>query len=530
MNSDYFYKVRVSKIDKYTVRNLNEFRRVNPHITIMAEVSDTTLIDREALNLLHDSILIRIEGPYDRRRLELYKDVTFADKTINGNYINVETSKEALYDSVIYNRREVATILDCIGQIESGIMHNWSDFQKLVYIYDSLKQGIMYDPKYRSRPSKDVRSLRGLFTKKTVCAGYAVILQELLKRQGIKCHFISGHGHAWNIVEMGGKLYPVDLTWDNEAYRFGDNKSNRFLGQNVELFAKEHIPESMEPFKNYEHRLCTFDPDSIRRAQSKFSSRKVHSSDIYFLNISDGSRTMIVQLGLVEGNGERLYKYYFAEVDKNLHVKNPTIVYSKTNVDYAMSKKEFSIIPLDTKRAIFTFLLSKENIRDSLEKRNTSYIGSARRIDGKFVSNLKEIPKDNYLCRLFRKNTKVLIRRGGTQVVLERLGSKIVDGNIRIYEFNVYEPINVNGVIELRENYIYSEQDLLSMNRPDLIDVYLNRDRIERKFKETGGYMGHYGQDGRIYENVRLRIRNDANSRIDPTVNRPFDSGSGVKR
>ena len=38
-----------------------------------------------------------------------------------------------------------------IERIEQGILPNWSDLQKLIYIYDTLKTSIMYDPKYKDK-------------------------------------------------------------------------------------------------------------------------------------------------------------------------------------------------------------------------------------------------------------------------------------------------------------------------------------------------------------------------------------------
>ena len=51
----------------------------------------------------------------------------------------------------------------------------------------------------------------------TVCAGYARSLQYILNKLGIPCYYIygtaNGEYHAWNIVQLGGEWYNVDLTW-----------------------------------------------------------------------------------------------------------------------------------------------------------------------------------------------------------------------------------------------------------------------------------------------------------------------------
>ncbi|MBD5130336.1 MAG: hypothetical protein HDT43_10530 [Ruminococcaceae bacterium] len=49
-----------------------------------------------------------------------------------------------------------------------------------------------------------------------VCAGYAWAFQYLCALGGIECHYVSGtvsESHAWNIVELDGKSYFVDVTF-----------------------------------------------------------------------------------------------------------------------------------------------------------------------------------------------------------------------------------------------------------------------------------------------------------------------------
>ena len=111
-------------------------------------------------------------------------------------------------------------IVSSMEQIEKGFEgQNFSPLEKFVYIYEKLRTGIKFDPKNETKPSSEIRSLRGFITRETVCAGYAVMLKELLDRQGIECHYVSGSGHAWNIVSFDGKkYYPIDLTWDSNKY------------------------------------------------------------------------------------------------------------------------------------------------------------------------------------------------------------------------------------------------------------------------------------------------------------------------
>ena len=51
----------------------------------------------------------------------------------------------------------------------------------------------MYEPKSERMSDSSVRSLRGLISKNTVCAGYALILKEFMDRSNIKCEYVEGH-------------------------------------------------------------------------------------------------------------------------------------------------------------------------------------------------------------------------------------------------------------------------------------------------------------------------------------------------
>lgn len=53
---------------------------------------------------------------------------------------------------------------------------------------------------------------------KAVCQGYSLLLYRLLQEIGIKNRMVPGDaggvGHVWNIVEMDGRWYNLDATWD----------------------------------------------------------------------------------------------------------------------------------------------------------------------------------------------------------------------------------------------------------------------------------------------------------------------------
>lgn len=65
--------------------------------------------------------------------------------------------------------------------------------------------------------------------RKTVCTGYAYLIQELSRHAGLRSVIIHGYGrtgltpqarepnHSWNAVELNGRWYLCDATWGSGA-------------------------------------------------------------------------------------------------------------------------------------------------------------------------------------------------------------------------------------------------------------------------------------------------------------------------
>lgn len=62
-------------------------------------------------------------------------------------------------------------------------------------------------------------SYGALVNRRALCEGYSRAMQLLLSRFGIKATTVSGiaedEGHMWNAVEIGGKWYNLDVTWND---------------------------------------------------------------------------------------------------------------------------------------------------------------------------------------------------------------------------------------------------------------------------------------------------------------------------
>lgn len=88
---------------------------------------------------------------------------------------------------------------------------------------------VSYDTRLVSYSAYD-----GIVNGQTVCQGYALLTYEMMRQAGIPVKIVEGTSrgiaHTWNLVQLGGKWYHLDTTWDDpvpdEAGRIAYNYYN----------------------------------------------------------------------------------------------------------------------------------------------------------------------------------------------------------------------------------------------------------------------------------------------------------------
>jgi transglutaminase-like putative cysteine protease len=95
-------------------------------------------------------------------------------------------------------------------------------------------------------------------TRKSVCAGYAKLLEALGKAAGVEIVYVtgksrsqvselSGQGHAWNGVKVNGQWYLIDPTWDSgyvsREKGFTKNYRTEYLMPPPEVIGITHFPK-----------------------------------------------------------------------------------------------------------------------------------------------------------------------------------------------------------------------------------------------------------------------------------------------
>lgn len=102
--------------------------------------------------------------------------------------------------------------------ILSKVQSNWSDMEKILFVNDYLATNCRYEDEVFNDTSLEVYDVYAVFVKKkAVCQGYALAFMDLMDRLGISCELVTSDilWHAWNIVELDGEWYQVDVTWND---------------------------------------------------------------------------------------------------------------------------------------------------------------------------------------------------------------------------------------------------------------------------------------------------------------------------
>lgn len=212
------YKV-VGTLTEKDINRLNSFKN---RITIILD--NTVGLSSELISKIEsDRIIFSIKGGLDYDTKEKYKEQKYVDRTL--------VSPNGLKNIIKY-----------LEYNESLIDPNWNKFEKAMFLYNALVVDMEYAEDYEKIQSDGTieRSLNGILYGKLVCAGFAQVYKEMLDRVGIKNYYQNQKDvHSFNVIEVDGKKYGVDVTWDNNDKNNNNGKCGfgRF-GHDPEFYSR----------------------------------------------------------------------------------------------------------------------------------------------------------------------------------------------------------------------------------------------------------------------------------------------------
>ncbi len=468
------------------------FSRVVENKNLYWEIKSTKYVTREMLKVL-DELCPQMKFFY----LAGKDEILLARAIQNGvlpkdSNLESEETRSKVCGHLFYTIDDMLLILMEIEKIESRINPAWSDKQKVVFIYDWLRTAIEYDAKYKDKEYAFFRgvrlgnicnrSLRGFYTKETVCVGYSIMFRELLDRQGIECSVSENDIHDYNVVTLQGKNYLFDVTFDADRSKLGSwfyNSSSIGLDPDVFLATKEHDPKWVAP---YDGSVPDYQPTSLQKfnAIRKNVSCVRDYTNLVNLSLPLDYKEKDAFVTLVKTDRSQQGYYIYQPLPVTQH--EPKLIFTQHSL---LIYKYFNA-PLRTRLGM-KMLYSKEHILDSI-KNFGGDLGNFR-----YTKNSKP-----FLIRersILAPQTFVFDRNDGTKVfVIE--DKKDCIGGEWIYNYDVFDldyshqtPTCIGYKIKLDEP-LTNEFKSNPVLQDYVANEFFSKEELDNCVKFYSGYLG----------------------------------------
>jgi len=165
----------------------------------------------------------------------------------DGTYIDINF--KTIYD---LNGRELSELnselQNAADELINRIPENSSDYEKALFIHDSIINSAVYDLDGRDSDLNGPwdTAYGCLVEHKAVCRGYSCAYKLIMDKLGIECGIVSGFGktgnHAWNYIKLEGNYYWADLTWDDPLSDDGTQTLTHKYCFLDDRFLNDHTP------------------------------------------------------------------------------------------------------------------------------------------------------------------------------------------------------------------------------------------------------------------------------------------------
>ena len=121
-------------------------------------------------------------------------------------------------DEQLLIQREIDDVVEKAAAIADTFQ---TDFDKAKAVYDYLIDNYDYD--WSLANGKEYELFK---TGEGVCTAYSLAYKDILQELGIPCLTVSSSEHMWNVVQIDGNWYNVDVSWgdiytaEDESFRY----------------------------------------------------------------------------------------------------------------------------------------------------------------------------------------------------------------------------------------------------------------------------------------------------------------------
>ncbi len=268
-----WYKERTNKTDvpePITVESVSYDRYAYQHISKITQETYDQIYDciinfdeRIAVNTNDADVL---NAAYEAMMSD-YGDLFW----VNGYQYNTYTSGEEVIClefipkyTMTEDQKNIyqASVEDVAAQWLSGIDSSASDFDKTLYVFETLIEKADYNEN-----SKENQNILSVFLYgETVCQGYADAAWYLLEQLGIESTIITGtannENHAWNLVYIDNAYYYMDVTWGNSKYMDQNNGTAKRVNYAYMAMTSEEISQTHVITSSFEVPECLSNADN----------------------------------------------------------------------------------------------------------------------------------------------------------------------------------------------------------------------------------------------------------------------------
>ncbi|HBN56634.1 MAG TPA: hypothetical protein DD414_07645, partial [Lachnospiraceae bacterium] len=128
----------------------------------------------------------------------------------------------------------------------AAVNEGMSPLEKAIVLHDYLAVNCEYDKERLADgtiPDTSYTAYGVLVDRIAVCEGYALAYKYLLNQAGINCYMVTSTTmkHGWNLIELDGEYYHVDVTWDDPTWDLVGRACHSYMFRSDDTFkAMEH--------------------------------------------------------------------------------------------------------------------------------------------------------------------------------------------------------------------------------------------------------------------------------------------------
>ena len=217
-----------------------------------------------------------------------------------------------------------------------------TQWQTALNLHDWITSHVYYDTTYHYYGADMI--LRGY----GVCDGYAKAYYMMCKKAGIPVYRITNSDHAWNALQLDGKWYYIDSTWDDPAgatTAVSGSEHHDYFCLNTALLELDH-PRPWEWTNATEKKLTALDNNYyIRRNDWQGIGNRYYDNNAY--RWTTYSEAIANQISANRGgNYISFQQFYFITDNRGYNVTYPLrseVVRGWTLLAYAMGRQPMNI-------------------------------------------------------------------------------------------------------------------------------------------------------------------------------------------